>query len=139
MTNDEQKGLHSIREAVDKILYVNSTLKRRRKTQYDKQRDMFIGIINTIEYLKTRTQLSSNDLDIDLSAYDDKFFDIIDSLMYLKYGKDCAELIVYYLWERVNPDGSINPLYTDQGEEVILQTPSDLWSLMSKIKPNLDK
>lgn len=139
MNSEELNGLNSIKQAVDRILFVSSKLSRGKRKEHDKHRDLFIQIINAVEYIKNNTLLTATDLHIDLTGYNEKFFDIIDSLIFLKYGKECAEVIQFYLWDRVNPDGSLNPLIDPQKNEIILQTPLDLWVLLNRVNPKLDK
>ena len=48
----------------------------------------------------------------------------------MQFGKEVAELIFFYLYERENPDGTINELIDDSNNIVPLHTPSDLWHLI---------
>ena len=72
------------------------------------------------------------DYAVDLSNYDDPFFQIIDSLIFMHFGKDAGELIMYYLYERVNPDGTINPLYDEKDNPIPLERIEDLWELVKQ-------
>jgi hypothetical protein len=94
--------------AINEILDVKSQIRRKKKTQSDKKRELFISIINSIEGLINRQNLMFADLQVDFTKYDDAFLDTIDALIVLHFGKEGAELIVYYLWDRLAPDGSIN-------------------------------
>ena len=76
------------------------------------------------------------DLQLDFTNYDESFLETIDALIILHFGKEGAEVISYYLWERVNPDGSINPLQDAEGTLIILQTASELWDLLLQMNPN---
>ena len=62
---------------------------------------------------------------------------VIDSLIYMNFGKDSAELISYYLWDRMNPDGSINPIFDEEDKEILIQDPYELWDLLCKLNPKL--
>jgi len=75
------------------------------------------------------------DLQLDFTTYDESFLDIIDALIILHFGKEGAELIAYYLWDRVNPDGTINALLSEDGVEIILETVNDLWNLLLRVNP----
>lgn len=138
MDSNEQKGLEIIRQAVDQILNVNSNLKRRNKKEFDKQRELFMQIIQQLEAISTRSSLLYADLKVDFGSYDEAFLEIIDTLLLAKYGKDCFELISFYLWERVNPDLTLNSIIGQEGEDIILETPLDLWNLMLKVNPSLE-
>jgi len=72
------------------------------------------------------------DYAVDLSNYDEPFFQIIDSLIFMQFGKDAGELIMFYLYERTNPDGTINPLYDSNDEIIPLERIEDLWELVKQ-------
>lgn len=130
-----EQELSEIQMAINEILDIKSQVKRKRKTQSDKKRELFISIINSIEGLINRQNLMFADLQVDFTKYDDAFLDTIDALIVLHFGKEGAELIVYYLWDRLAPDGSVNPLLNEADEEIVLNTAEDLWNLLVSINP----
>lgn len=131
-----EQGLTEIQTAINEILNVKSLIRRKKKTQLDKKRELFISIINSIEQITNRQNLMYADLQLDFTNYDESFLETIDALIVLHFGKEGAEVISYYLWERVNPDGSINPLQDAEGTLIILQTASELWDLLLQMNPN---
>ena len=76
-----------------------------------------------------------SDLQLDFRSYDEKFYIIIDYLLELHFGKEGYELISFYLYERINPDGSVNELMDENDNIVPLNTPADLWELL-KVNQN---
>jgi len=42
-------------------------------------------------------------------------------------------------YDRVNADGTINPLLINDDEELVLNNPTDLWNLMCKVNPKIDE
>jgi hypothetical protein len=52
----------------------------------------------------------------------------------MNFGKEAAELIFFYVYERLNPDGSINELRDQNDVPVILNNPTELWDLVNIIK-----
>ena len=92
-----------------------------------------------MEELFVRQNLVYADLNLDFTNYDEKFFTIIDMLLYMNFGKQCMELIGFYLYDRVNADGTINPLLINDDEELVLNNPTDLWNLMCKVNPKIDE
>jgi hypothetical protein len=125
---------------VDKILNTNSVVRRKRRSEADKKLELFKQVINTLEEIQARSIISQYDLNIDLSNYDDKFLEVIDALLYTSYGKECYNLISFYLYERINPeDNTINPIIIEMtGEEVYLNNPYDLYNLMRRVNPKID-
>ena len=132
----EQGGYDDIKKAVDQLLKINSTVKRKKRAYLDKQKDLFTGIINALQAVQIRTALTQTELKLDFGTYDEMFLQIIDSLLLLHFGKDGYELISFYLYEKINPDGSINELHDDEGNIVPSETAQDIWNILVKIKTN---
>lgn len=126
-----------VKLAVDKILQTSSVIRRKKRNESEKKRELFCSVINSIEELNIRGSLAFADLQLDMEKYDEKFFEVIDSLIYISFGKECAELIGFYLWNRINQDGTINPIMTETEEEIFLESPYQLYDLLSKINPKL--
>ena len=122
-----------VKHAIDELLRVNTSFKRKKKNTLEKKKELFFTIINGIQALDARSSLANADLRIDMSSYDEAFFQVIDSLILFHFGKDNYEIIMFYLYERINPDGSINILVDDNGDEVALETLDDLWVLINKV------
>ena len=132
-----EANLSEIQIAVNQILNIKSLIRKKKKTQTEKKKELFITIINSVEQIINRQNLMYADLNLDLTKYDEAFLEVIDALFILNFGKDGAELIDYYLWERLAPDGSINPLIDLDNNEVYLQTAEELWNLLTLVNSNV--
>ena len=130
-----EQSLNEIQIAINQVLGVKSLIRRKKKTQEAKKKELFVSIINSIEAIINRQNLMYAELNLDLANYDEAFLDTIDALIVLHFGKEGAELIAYYLWDRVAPDGTIIPIMDDAGKEVYLETATDLWNLLIFINP----
>ena len=133
-----EQSLNEIQTVINNLLNVKSLVRRKKKTQEAKKKELFISIINSIEAIINRQNLMYADLNLDLANYDEAFLDTIDALIILHFGKEGAELIAYYLWDRVSPDGTIVPLMDVEGKEVFLETAQDLWDLLVLTNPAYD-
>ena len=133
MAND----FKNVETAIDGLLNVKSVIRRRKKTEQNKKKEMFIQIINGLEEAIIRSNIALIDFGLDYSKYDETFMTVIDALIYMNFGKDSAELISYYLWDRVNPDGSINPIFDEDDKEILIQDSYELWDLLCKLNPKL--
>lgn len=78
--------------------------------------------------------MMSSDYGIDLVKYDEPFFQIIDGLIFMHFGKEAGELIMFYIYERTNPDGTINPVFDENDNPIPLERVEDLWELVKNIK-----
>lgn len=134
-----ENELTEIQHAINNILNVKSLIRRKKKTQSEKRRELFITIINSIEQIITRQNMMYMDLQLDFAKYDEPFLDTIDALIVLHFGKEGADLIGWYLWERMNPDGSINPVLDEDNNELNINTPAELWTVLVSTNPKYDE
>jgi hypothetical protein len=132
-------NIDDAKKSIDLILGSDTTLTRRKKTQVDVTRELFNKIIINLEQANTRSFLLSNDFHLDLTKYDDVFYEAIDNLIILQFGKEASELIFFYLYDRIDPEGNIQSLVDPNGNEILLQNPDDLWMLLQVIKGNVKK
>jgi hypothetical protein len=133
------EGYDDIKKAVDQLLKVNSTVKRKKKAYLDKQKDLFISIIMAMQATLVRTALVNSELKVDFFTYDEMFLQLIDSLILLHFGKDGFEVINFYLYDKLNPDGTVNELYDDEEKVVPSETTEDIWNILSKLKSDNEK
>ena len=130
--------LNSLKQSLDQLLQADTSIKRKNKKSYDQKRDLFINVVNQFEYAITKSYLLEKDFKIDMSKYEENFYQIIDSLVLLAFGKDIYELLSFYFYERYNPDGSENGLIIDETEEeIFVKDANELWDLIIRVKPDI--
>jgi hypothetical protein len=135
--NDEHT--EGIKQSIEDIIGSDTVLKRKKKTEEDIQRESFEKIILLMDEIQTRGVLLHAELGLDYSNYDEKFYEIIDRLFAMHFGREAAEVIFFYIYERQNPDGSVNELIDQNNEIILLQSPTDLWYLVNHIKNKTKK
>jgi len=134
----EKDPLDSLKKSLDQLLQADTSIKRKNKKAFDQKRDLFINIVNQIEFITTQSYLLEKDFRIDLSKYEENFYQIIDSFILLSFGKEIYELLSFYFYERYNPDGSQNGLIIEEtGEEMYIDNAAELWDLIVRINPKL--
>jgi hypothetical protein len=129
-----EENVEGIKNSIDYIIGSNTRLKRKKKKEEDIQKELFCKIVTNIEKIHTRSILMEQEFSINLSNYDENFWEVIDSLVVFSFGKDIAELIFFYIYERISPDGSINAVVDEDGREIILNNPEELWELIQVLK-----
>lgn len=133
MENNEHER---IREAVSKMLNVDTVIKRKNKSKAQRKREMFVKIVDSIESVMKRSTEVFTTASVDFSTYDEQFLSIIDMLLFMHFDQKVFELISWYLYERTGPDGEVeSKLVSDTGEEVTISNAYDLYDLISKINP----
>ena len=135
----QEKDFRNIQMGVDTMLNTKTTIRRRRRTASDKNKELFVALINSLDEIRVRQALTYAELGLDFSTYDEKFFNAIDILLHMKFGPKSADVIAFYLYDRLNHDGSVNPLIVNSKHEVLLNNPYDLWEFLKKVDPKLDE
>lgn len=134
-----EKDFKGIQMGVDSILNTKTIVRRRRRSASDKKKELFAAMINTLEEIRVRQALMYADLSLDFSTYDEKFFSTIDMLLYMNFGAKCSDVIAFYLYDRLNADGTVNPLVINGKHEVILNNPYELWNLLCQVNPKINE
>ena len=127
------EDVEGIKQSLQDILNVDFKVKRKKKTELDIQKDLFFKIIISLEKLNMRSNVLTVDLDIDLTKYDETFYDVLDNLLILNFGKNIAEIIFFYVYDRIDQDGNIASLSDSKGNDILLENVHDLWTLIQSI------
>lgn len=135
----EQTDFKNIQMGVEAMLNTKTTVRRRRRTTSDKNKELFVALINSLEEIRVRQALTYAELGLDFSTYDEKFFTTIDILLHMKFGSKMADVIAFYLYDRLNNDGTINPLIVNGKHDVILNNAYELWNFLCQVNPKLDE
>lgn len=125
--------VEGIKQSLQDILNVDFKVKRKKKTELDIQKDLFFKIIISLEKLNMRSNVLTVDLDIDLTKYDETFYDVLDNLLILHFGKNIAEVIFFYVYDRIDQEGNIASLRDSKGNSIVLENVHDLWALVQSI------
>jgi hypothetical protein len=133
-----QNDFKQIQLGVDNILNTKTLVRRKKKTISEKKRELFNNLIMSLEEMQVRQAIMYSDLGLDFSTYNEGFYAAIDMLLNMSFGAQGTDVIGFYLYDRLNPDGSSNGLFINGKEEVVLNNPYELWAFLCKINPNLD-
>ena len=136
---DNEQHADGIKKSIDEIIGVDTFLKRKKKTEDDQTRERFIKIIQALEEIEVRGMILGNDLALDFTSYDEKFYFVIDALFSIAFSKEACELIFFYIYERLNPDGTANDVEDLEGNVIPLSSPEDLWELVKLTQDKVGK
>ena len=117
----------------------NIKIKSKKKTVNEK--DTFINIINILDSCNKRTETLENDFMLGMGLYDEPFYLIIENLLFLKYGEWQTDIILWWVYDRFDEEGTLLPIHLnthteskDKEEEVIIETTEQLWDLLKQIE-----
>ena len=134
-----EEHTQGIKTSIESIIGSDTILKRKKKTEDDINKESFEKIILLMEEVQVRSTLLHSDFKLDLFNYEEKFYEVIDRLFTIHFGREASEVIFFYIYERINPDGTVNQIADQDGNPIPLESPSDLWMLANYLKEKNNK
>lgn len=136
--DDELK--HNLEAGFNKLFNSPIIIRKKKRDQALKKKALFISLITQYEISLNKSVKLQTEFAIDLFDYEGSYYEVIDKLMLLMWGGDIYEIVTYYLYERLNLDGSLNSIIetNEDGEEteVFLKTAEELYNYLLKINPD---
>ena len=97
----------------------------------------FIRIMKGLRKIEDRRDFMQDEIGMDMTAYEDQFFAIIEDLLKLVFNKEQVALIQMYLFQ-LTPDkewdGTITIEKDKKEQKVKFRTPEDVWKVISEIQ-----
>jgi hypothetical protein len=125
-----------LKKSISKIIKADVEITPRKKNFDYKKRKQFIIIIDTLFSIQHRN-IMFTEMGINIDKYEDPFYDIIDNMLSFTFTVEQLALIYWWVYERVNPDGSINTLIDKfTNEEIEINSAELLYEYVLEIKNN---
>ena len=133
MVNPQKK----IREV---LYHIHPLSYRIKLTEPDKsfmEKKLFVEIIEALRKIEDRRDFMQDEIGMDMTAYEDQFFHVIENLMKLHFSKEQLALIQMYLYQ-LSPDKDWDGNITVQGKDKIekiypFKTASDVWTVINSV------
>jgi hypothetical protein len=136
--DDELK--HNLEAGFNKLFNSPIIIRKKKRDQALKKKALFISLVTQYEISLNKSVKLQTEFAIDLFDYEGSYYEVIDKLMLLMWGGDIYEIVTYYLYERLNLDGSLNSIIETNEEgvetEVFLKTAEELYNYLLKINPD---
>ena len=101
------------------------------------QKKLFIQIIKQLRKIEDRRDFLQDEIGMDMTAYEDQFFNVIEDLMKMHFNKEQLALIQMYLYQLAPDkewDGTITLSHNGAKEQVVaFKTPTDVWEVVNKL------
>jgi hypothetical protein len=102
------------------------------------EKELFIESMGIFTEVWNRSNETYEKYKINLLEYEEQFYQIIEGFILIKYGLWKTEIILWYIFARVDENNNITPLTykmkDNEDEEIILNNPNDLWEFLKKIE-----
>lgn len=130
---DNVEKIKSSQKIIEHVLGSETKVSHRTKTKYDLDKKKFENIILNLEQLETRTNILINDFNLDLSKFEDIYYEVINNLFSLLYPKEVIDIINFYLYGRMTTEGDIVVLKDTEGNEILIENISQLYNVIQNI------
>jgi hypothetical protein len=117
--------------------------KRSKKDKIISEEEMFVETIDMMSKCWERSNKLYDTFKINFLEYEEEYFRVLENFVVLKYGLWKAEIILWYIFGRVDMDGKIHTLsLQDDGDEpkdIALTTTQELWDFLKKLEEEKNK
>ena len=131
--------MKSLKDLIRTNLKLNMDLKYYIKVSEPSQKNMnkkiFIEIIDQLKKIEDRREFLEEEIGMDMTAYEDKFFSVIENLFKLAFNNEQYALIQLYLYQLIPDsewDGTVTIEVNKKEEIVPFKTPEDVWQTIQR-------
>lgn len=103
-------------------------------------KSLFLNIIKNLKSIEDRRDFMQEEIGMDMTTYEDKFFQVIEDLFKFSFNKPQISLIQTYIYEASRPDdwnGTVTIEVENKSVKTFdLKTPEQLWSIVQLLGKN---
>lgn len=126
-----------LREVLFSIHPLSYRIKATEPSKEVMDKKLFTEIIKGLKKIEDRRDFIQEEIGMDMTAYEDQFFHVIENLMKLHFNKEQLALIQLYLYQLVPDkdwDGTITIQKGNKEEVVPFKQPIDVWNVVSSLQ-----
>jgi hypothetical protein len=127
---DPKKKLRQTLHSVYKLKY---RIKLRTPSRELMEKKIFIDVLRQLKQIEERKDFMAEEIGMDMTAYEDQFFAVIENLLRLHYNKEQLALIQMYLYQLIPDkgwDGTITIEKNKKEQIVPFKKPEDVWKVI---------
>ena len=127
---DPKKKLRQTLHSVYKLKY---RIKLRTPSRELMEKKIFIDVLKQLKQIEERKDFMAEEIGMDITAYEDQFFAVIENLLRLHYNKEQLALIQMYLYQLIPDkgwDGTITIEKNKKEQIVPFKKPEDVWKVI---------
>lgn len=128
MNEKNIEGFDELKQLFEGILGIPVEMEYDLKTI---KKEIFNSIITDLEILHIDENIIYENTKIDLSSITGRHFEVIEKLLLFTFGEKAYDLIMWYIFERKAPDGTIIKLEDQHGNIYELNDPEQLWDYIN--------
>ena len=126
-----------IREVLFSLHPLSYRIKKKGLDKESMNKKLFTGVIKQLKKIEDRRDFMAEEIGMDMTAYEDQFFNVIEDLMKMSFNKSQLGLIQLYLYT-LSPDkewdGTIVVEVGEDKEEKVVKfkTPEEVWKVVTE-------
>lgn len=131
------KPIQKIREVLFSLHPLSYRIRTKGLDRESMNKKLFTGVIKQLRKIEDRRDFLADEIGMDMTAYEDQFFNVIEDLMKMSFNKTQLGLIQMYLYT-LSPDktwdGTIVVEVGESKEEKVVnfKTPEDVWKVVTE-------
>ena len=106
------------------------TIEENPKSAKKKDEEFFMGLLEQLCQIEAAAAML-NAIGL-TSSNENPFYISIRMLMMQHYGEIKTEIILWWVFESISPDGDVYPLVDEDGKKHIIKTPTQLYKFIKK-------
>jgi len=126
-----------IRQTLFSIHPLSYRIKVKSPDKQTMDKKLFIEVLKQLRQIEERRDFMQEEIGMDMTAYEDQFFSVIENLMKMHFKKEQLALIQMYLYQLVPDkewDGTITIEKNKKEETVPFKQPEDVWEVIKKFE-----
>lgn len=133
------RNKREIRKVLKNSLNLTFNIKALSPSPEQIQKNLFIDTLKIMIEIQDRSEFLLGELGMDLIAYEDKYFRVIENLFKIHFNQQQLSLIQMYLYE-LRPDKSWDGMIEldlqtgDEPKVVKFKEPKDVWDVINLLK-----
>jgi len=128
-----------IRKVLKSKLDIEFRIKAIGPDQQTINKKLFVEIIDQLRKIEDRRDFLAEEIGLDMTAYEDQFFGVIENLFRLVFNKSQLDLIQMYLYQLIPDkewDGMITIEHNKEEKTVPFKSADDVWKVLKKFDEN---
>ena len=96
-----------------------------------KEEQFFFDILTSLCQLEAKSQILSA-TGVNIMEYEDGYLKVIDLLLEKHFGETKSQIIMWWVFESINPEGEISTLVDENKKHHLLKTPEELYKFLKR-------
>ena len=106
-------------------------IKESEKSIIKKKEKFFLKIVSLLCEIEAYQKVTKS-VGIDLTMYEDLYFQIIEDLLEKQYGELEKNIVIWWVFESLKENGEVYPLVSEDGVRHIINTPLQLYKFLKR-------